>query len=87
MGNHGQSAGSDPSRLIEKFKKLVDPEFGNPCEEVLTTKTKKRRKEKNMSATETKKPTAATSETIAELFHEAMRRWKDLVDRFGPAVK
>ena len=40
-----------------------------------------------MSATETKKPTAATWETIAELFHEAMRRWKDLVDRFGPAVK
>jgi hypothetical protein len=46
MGNHGQSAASDPSRLIERFKKLVDPEFGNPCEEVLTTKTKKRRKEK-----------------------------------------
>ena len=29
-----------------------------------------------MSATETKKPTAATSETIAELFHEAMRSYE-----------
>ena len=48
---------------------------------------KEKKEGKNMSATETKKPTAATSETIAELFHEAMRRWKDLVDRFGPAVK
>jgi hypothetical protein len=25
MSNHGHSAGSDPSPLIEKFKKLVDP--------------------------------------------------------------
>jgi hypothetical protein len=29
-----------------------------------------------MSATETKKATAATSETIAELFHEAMRSYE-----------
>jgi hypothetical protein len=31
---------------------------------------------KNMSATETKKATAATSETIAELFQEAMRSYE-----------
>jgi hypothetical protein len=45
----------------------------------LTTKTKKRRKGKNMSATETKKATAATSETIAELFqtHPSLGQIKD----------
>jgi hypothetical protein len=42
----------------------------------LTTKTKKRRKEKNMSATESKKATAETSETMDELFHEAMRTYE-----------
>jgi flagellar hook-basal body complex protein FliE len=41
--------------------------------EVLTTKT---RNEKNTSATETKKATAATPETIGELFHEAMRSYE-----------
>jgi len=45
--------------------------------EALTTKTKKR---KNMTAkephTETKKATAAPSETNAELFHEALRNYE-----------
>ena len=36
-------------------------------------KNKEKKKGKNMSATETKKVTAATAETIAELFEEAMR--------------
>ena len=68
--------GSDPSPLIEKFKKLVDPnsEIHAKCSQ------RKQRKEKNMSATErhteTKKATAATSETIAELFHEAVRSYE-----------
>jgi len=61
--------------------------------------TQKRRKEKNMSATE--KATAATSQTINEFFHEAMRSyekalktgiqlqeesvnlWKDLLTKLG----
>jgi hypothetical protein len=38
---------------------------------------KKEKKEgKNMSATETKKATAATSESNAELFHEAIRSYE-----------
>jgi hypothetical protein len=37
---------------------------------------KEKKKGKNMSATETKRATAATSETIAELFHEAMRGYE-----------
>jgi ribosomal 50S subunit-associated protein YjgA (DUF615 family) len=37
---------------------------------------KEKKKGKNMSAAETKKATAATSETIAELFHEAMRSYE-----------
>jgi hypothetical protein len=48
--------------------------FNDSSAGVLTTKTKK--EGKNMSATtETKKTTAATSETIAGLFHEAMRSY------------
>jgi hypothetical protein len=35
-----------------------------------------KKKGKNMSATATKKATAATSETINELFHEAMRSYE-----------
>src|SRR5208337_1560761 len=42
----------------------------------LTTKTKKRIKEKNMSAEATKKATPATSETIDEVFHEAMHSYE-----------
>ena len=37
---------------------------------------KEKKKGKNMSATETKKVTAATAETIAELFEEAMRSYE-----------
>ena len=37
---------------------------------------REKKKGKNMSATETKKATAATSETIAELFLEAMRSYE-----------
>ena len=47
----------------------------------------KEERKKNMSVTNTKKATAATSQTIAEVFHEAIDSWKDLQDRFGPAVK
>jgi ribosomal 50S subunit-associated protein YjgA (DUF615 family) len=37
---------------------------------------KERKKGKNMSAEETNKTTAATSETISEFFHEAMRSYE-----------
>jgi hypothetical protein len=44
MGNHGQSAESDPSPLIERYKKLVDPDsevHAKKCSQ------RKQRKEKN----------------------------------------
>jgi hypothetical protein len=39
----------------------------------LKTKNIEKKRGKNMSATDTKKATAATSETMDEVFHEAMR--------------
>jgi hypothetical protein len=70
MGNHGQSAESDPSPLIERYKKLVD----RIRKSTRRSAHNENKEKKKMSATETKKGSAATSETIAELFHEAMLR-------------
>jgi hypothetical protein len=54
--------------------------FGNLCDFVIRSSGIVRsphRERKNMSAaTNTKKPTAATSETINEFFHEAMRSYE-----------
>jgi hypothetical protein len=47
----------------------------------LTAKTKKRSR-KNMSATDTKKTAAATSETSDEVFHEAMRSYEKRGEEF-----
>jgi len=62
------------------MQKLVT-RFGNPCDiclEGLITNTKKRRRGKNMSATDIKKTTTATSETFNEAFHEARRSYETL---------
>jgi ribosomal 50S subunit-associated protein YjgA (DUF615 family) len=59
--------------------------FGNPCDVAFSSsgitqiphnKNKKRKKGKNMSATDSKKAAAATSETMDEIFHEAMRSYE-----------
>jgi isopenicillin N synthase-like dioxygenase len=51
--------------MLDLFRKLRSAHNEN----------KENKEGKNMSATETKKATAGTSETIAELFHEAMRSY------------
>jgi hypothetical protein len=68
------------NKLVDALWKSVRPLFQG----ALKGKTEQRRKKKNMSATDTKKATAATSQTIAELFHEAIDSWEGSPGSFRP---
>jgi hypothetical protein len=56
------------SQFFERLAKAIWPAG--------TAQNEEKKEGKNMSAKETKKATAATSETIAELFHEAMSSYE-----------
>ena len=53
-----------------------DSEIHAILEKSAHNENKENKEGKNMSATERKKVTAATSETVAELFHEAIRSYE-----------
>ncbi len=65
------------SKFVQMQKNMLT-RFGNPCDVAFTSSgiTRSPHKEENMSATDTKKTTAAASETIDEVFHEAMRSYE-----------
>ena len=76
-------AGTMQKRFVQMHKTLL-ARFGNPCDVPFRSsgitrsphKENKERSKEKMSATDTKKATAATSETIDEVFHEAMRSYE-----------
>jgi hypothetical protein len=77
----GSFRGHDPKKVCAHATNLVK-RFGNPCDRLLRglgitrSPHKEKKQGKNMSDEAVKKATAATAETIDEVFQEAMRSYE-----------